>query len=238
MCRSLVQVRFGVLFFPLANLLIRRLLWHFVLRPPEGTAGEATEQLVQHWYCGGANRWLYVSCDCSRRDLRGAVELDSDNQVSTLSLKGAFLIRYHREELFTILTGLAFVFALISTLMSAFMHGLVNMGGNEQVVKTVRKWCVAFGIPLYLLVVAVFLLLVSAFFAVGGRYQSRAVWLSIVIAGGVLTFIMTSIFCVMIHGVYLEIDRHLEQFQKNQRALASNAALLASQTTHHEPVAL
>ena len=112
------------------------------------------------------------------------------------------------------------------------MHGLVNLGGTEQVVKTVRQWCVAFGIPLYLLVISVFLLLVSAFFAVGGRYQSLAVWLTIVIAGGILTLIMTGLFFVMIHQVYREIDRHLEE---HQRALSNNAALMASQTTRNGP---
>lgn len=130
-----------------------------------------------------------------------------------------------REEIFSVLTGLSFVFALTSTLMSATIHGVVNVGGPEQICQVVRKWCVLFGVPLYCAVISVFLMLVAAFFAVGGRYASLTVWLTIVVAGGVLTLMMFVVFLIMLHGVYKQIDQlynaHMQQ-QQQQQAVPMN----------------
>jgi hypothetical protein len=118
-----------------------------------------------------------------------------------------------REEIFTILTGLAFVFALTSTLMASYMHGVVNLGGAEQIKSIVQKWCIVFGVPLYCTVFSVLLLLVAAFFAIGGRYASLTVWLTIVITGGAFTVMMFIVFLTMLHGVYKHIDTSLKMHQ-------------------------
>lgn len=140
-----------------------------------------------------------------------------------------------REEIFTICTGLSFVFALCATLMCSYMHGIVNIGGQQQVRELVQKWCIIFGFPLYCTVISIFGLLIAAFFAVGGRYSSQIVWLTILSAGALLTLVMIVVFFCMLHGSYKRIDQEFERWNRerntsNMKGVTSisNTATLAA----------
>ena len=93
------------------------------------------------------------------------------NTETVFSNQEIFGFDNSRQDVFGVIVSMAFVFALLATLLSAINYGFLNMLGSEN-----SKWYVAnfyyvCGLPLTFCACSIILMLVSNLISIGGIYD-------------------------------------------------------------------
>mmetsp|Transcript_69222 Transcript_69222/g.84879 ORF Transcript_69222/g.84879 Transcript_69222/m.84879 type:complete len:206 (+) Transcript_69222:74-691(+) len=90
-------------------------------------------------------------------------------------------LKSRRDDVFSTLIYMSFLFGVVSLVVSATLYGLSTMITTEQLDSTLKKVKNVIDIPLMMYIISIILIIVGSIVHIGGHYDSIVLWISIII---------------------------------------------------------